>query len=157
LEDAYNGAQLPLHYQRTVPCNTCKGSGAKPGSSLKRCQRCRGSGRVQFSQGFFSMTQACPECGGEGQIVEQPCKDCRGAGRVREETKLTVKIPPGIYDGATLRVPGKGETGVRGGVPGDLHVFVRVKTDPRFERREDDLVAERELDIAQAALGTTLE
>ena len=89
--------------------------------------------------------------------MDQPCKDCRGAGRVRQPAKLTLKIPAGIYDGATLRIAGEGEAGIRGTAPGDLYVVVRVKKDPRFERVEDDLIAERAVDIAHAALGTTLE
>ncbi|MBI3551775.1 MAG: molecular chaperone DnaJ [Elusimicrobia bacterium] len=157
LEDAYKGSQLPLNFVRSQSCETCKGSGAKPGSGSKRCSQCRGSGRVQFSQGFFSMTQTCPQCHGEGQLVENPCRDCRGAGHARKAAKLTVKIPAGIYDGATLRISGEGEAGGRGTQPGDLYVSVRVKSDPRFERVEDDLVMERGVDIADAALGTTLE
>ena len=156
LEDAYNGSQLPLRFDRTVSCGTCRGSGAKPGAGVKRCAQCKGSGRVQFSQGFFSMTQTCPQCAGEGQTIDEACKDCRGAGRVREPAKPTVKIPPGIYEGATLRISGEGEAGVRGSPPGDLYVLVRVKTDPRFDRHEDDLIAERALDIAEASLGMTL-
>jgi molecular chaperone DnaJ len=146
-----------VHFDRHESCATCKGSGAKPGSSTKRCQQCRGSGRVQFSQGFFSMTQTCPACRGEGQVVENPCRDCHGSGRQRKPAKLTVKIPPGIYDGATLRIGGEGEAGGRGVPAGDLYVLVRVKTDPRFERVEDDLMMERPVDISEAALGTTLE
>jgi molecular chaperone DnaJ len=157
LEDAFTGAQLPLRFDRNAPCHTCKGSGAKAGAQAKRCAQCRGSGRVQFSQGFFSMTQACPQCGGEGQTIDQPCKDCRGAGRVREAGSLKLKIPPGIYDGATLRISGEGEAGMRGSPSGDLYVAVRVTPDPRFERHEDDLLAERALDIAEASLGVTLE
>ncbi len=157
LEDAFHGAQLPLQFTRITPCATCRGSGAKPGSGVKRCARCRGSGRVQFSQGFFSMTQTCPECNGEGSVVENPCKDCGGQGRVRRPAKLTVKVPAGIYDGATLRIAGEGEAGGRGAEAGDLYVLVRVKGDPRFERHEDDLITERQVDITEAALGTTVE
>ncbi|MDE2237472.1 MAG: molecular chaperone DnaJ [Elusimicrobia bacterium] len=157
LEEAYSGREVPLHFDRTVACAACRGSGARPGSQPRRCPRYRGSGRVQFSQGFFSMSQTCPQCGGEGQTIDQPCRDCRGAGRVREAGKLTVKVPPGIYDGATLRIAGEGEAGLHGSPAGDLYVHVRVKPDPRFERQEDDLVAERGIDIAEAALGTTLE
>jgi molecular chaperone DnaJ len=157
LEDAYAGTQSALHFDRNAPCGTCHGSGAKPGAQPKRCAQCRGSGRVQFSQGFFSMTQTCPQCGGQGQTIDQPCRDCRGAGRVRESASMTVKIPPGIYDGATLRISGEGEAGVRGTPAGDLYVAIRVKPDPRFERHEDDLIAERGVDIADAALGTTLD
>ena len=157
LVDAYRGSQMPMKFERTQNCETCQGSGARPGSSSKRCGHCRGSGRIQLSQGFFSMTQTCPQCGGEGQVIENPCRDCRGAGRVRKPAKLTIKIPPGIYDGATMRISGEGEAGGRGRDAGDLYVLVRVKSDPRFERVEDDLIAERNVDIAEAALGTNLE
>ena len=157
LEDAFKGTQLPLHFQRVEACGTCRGSGAKAGSGLKRCSQCRGSGRVQISQGFFSMAQACPQCGGEGQIVENPCKDCRGQGRVRKEADLKVKIPPGIYHGATLRISGEGEAAPRGGQAGDLYLEVHIKTDPRFERHEDDLSVTAPIDVAVATLGGTLD
>lgn len=155
LEDAFKGVQLPLHFQRVESCGTCHGSGGKPGSGVKRCTQCRGSGRVQVSQGFFAMSQTCPRCGGEGQIVEDPCKDCKGQGRVRKDAELKVKIPPGIYDGATLRISGEGEGGPRGAQPGDLYLEVHVKPDPRFERKEDDLSVNAHVDIATASLGGT--
>ncbi|MEK7388625.1 MAG: molecular chaperone DnaJ [Elusimicrobiota bacterium] len=157
LEDAFKGVQMPLHFQRVESCSTCRGSGAKAGSGLKRCAHCRGTGRVQVSQGFFSMAQSCPQCGGEGQTVENPCKDCRGHGRVRKEADLKVKIPPGIYHGATLRISGEGEAAPRGGQAGDLYLEIRVKSDPRFERHEDDLTVTAPIDIAVAALGGTLD
>lgn len=153
LEDAFRGTQIPLRFGRAESCGTCRGTGAKPGSGATRCPQCRGQGRVQFSQGFFSMSQTCPQCSGEGQVVEQPCKDCRGQGRSRREAELKVKIPPGIYDGATLRIAGEGEAAPRGGQSGDLYVQVRVKTDPRFERHEDDLSVTTGVDVATAALG----
>ncbi len=155
LEDAFKGTQLPLHFQRVEGCATCRGSGSKAGSGVKRCAQCRGSGRVQVSQGFFAMSQACPRCGGEGQIIEDPCKSCNGQGRVRKEAELKVKIPPGIYDGATLRISGEGEAGPRGAQPGDLYLEVHLKPDPRFERHEDDLSVSAHVDIASAALGGT--
>lgn len=157
LEDAYKGVELPLRFERVEACAACKGTGAKSGSSQKRCGSCRGAGRVQLSQGFFSMTQTCPTCAGEGQIVENPCKECRGSGRQRNPSKITVKIPAGIYDGATLRITGEGEAGGRGAPPGDLYVLCRVKSDPRFERVDDDLNAHVSVDIADAALGTTVD
>ena len=156
LEDAFRGKHFPLAFDRAQTCPSCRGTGARDGAALKRCPTCRGMGRVQYSQGFFSMTQACPDCGGEGQRVDNPCRDCRGAGRVRKRTELTVKIPPGIYDGATLRISGEGESGGRGATAGDLFVLVRLKADPRFEREEDDLKLHASLDIAEAALGATL-
>jgi molecular chaperone DnaJ len=157
LEDAFKGTQLPLKFPRAESCGTCHGSGAKPGTGAKRCATCRGSGRVQLSQGFFSMAQTCPKCGGEGQVVEDPCKDCRGQGRVRREADLKIKIPPGIYDGATLRITGEGEGAPRGGEAGDLYVHVKVAPDPRFERREDDLLATTGVDVASASLGGTAD
>lgn len=158
LEDAFHGRQLPLKFARAATCETCHGSGAKPGSSPKRCPQCRGSGRVQLSQGFFSMSQTCPRCSGEGQVVDDPCKTCRGQGRVRTEADLKIRIPPGIYDGADLRISGEGEAPAHGGgPPGDLYVHVRVKPDPRFERREDDLLVNAAVDVATAALGGTVE
>jgi len=157
LEDAYEGTRFPLQYDRIEPCGTCDGSGAKPGSGMRRCGTCNGSGRVQFSQGFFAMTQTCSSCGGEGRTVETPCSSCRGAGRVKNSHKVTIRIPAGVYDGATLRIAGEGETGARGGEPGDLYVVVRVKPDPRFERDEDDLIVERQISFPQAALGGSIE
>ena len=157
LEDAFKGGQLPLHFARAEACATCRGSGAKPGSSPKRCGTCRGSGRIQLSQGFFSMAQTCPKCGGEGQVVDDPCKDCRGAGRVRKEAELKIKLPPGIYDGATLRIAGEGEAAPHGGEAGDLYVHIKIKPDARFERREDDLLVDAGVDVATAALGGSVE
>lgn len=157
LEDAYKGTQSHLNFNRVEECAACKGSGARGSSGTKRCGQCRGSGRVQFSQGFFSMTQACSQCGGEGQVIENPCKDCHGSGKARKAANLTVKIPPGIYEGATLRISGEGEAGGRGAGAGDLYVLVRVRPDPRFERAEDDLITVQSVDIAQAALGTNLD
>jgi molecular chaperone DnaJ len=157
LDDAFLGTQLPLNFARVEACETCKGSGAKPGTQLKRCAQCRGSGRVQLSQGFFSMAQTCPRCHGEGQVVEDPCKDCRGQGRVRRDAELKIKIPPGIYDGATLRISGEGEAGPHGSGSGDLYVHIKVKSDPRFERHEDDLKATAGVDVATAALGGAVD
>lgn len=153
LEEAFEGTRLPLKYERVESCSTCSGSGAKPGTGLKRCATCGGSGRVQFSQGFFAMTQACSACGGEGQLVETPCASCSGAGRRRAAHKVTIRIPPGIYDGATLRIAGEGESGGPGGDSGDLFVHVRLKAHPKFHREEDDLIYDARIAYPQAALG----
>ncbi|MBI5623877.1 MAG: molecular chaperone DnaJ [Elusimicrobia bacterium] len=157
LEAAFHGVEVPVPIDRVVSCGTCGGSGAKPGSSPRRCPQCRGTGRVQFAQGFFSMSQTCGECGGEGQVVDTPCRDCKGSGRERKREEKRIRVPAGIYDGATMRVHGGGDSGGPGAEPGDLFVVVRVKPDPRFERDEDDLVTETNLDICEASLGTTLE
>ena len=155
LEDAFSGTQLPINFVRVESCGTCRGSGAKAGSGVKRCAPCRGSGRVQVSHGFFAMSQTCSHCGGEGQVVENPCKDCKGQGRVRKDAELKVKVPAGIYHGATLRISNEGEAGPRGAQPGDLYLEIHVKPDPRFERHEDDLSVGARVDIATAALGGT--
>lgn len=153
LEDAFKGTQITIQYERLVGCETCNGSGAKPGTGVKRCARCKGTGHVQFSQGFFTMTQTCPQCRGEGESVESPCKDCHGAGRARKSTERTIRIPPGITDEATLRVTGAGEAGVQGATPGDLYVNVHVRHHSQFERVEDDLYYVKRLSFPQAALG----
>lgn len=158
LDEAFSGTQLPLEFDRVESCDSCHGSGARGGSSgTKRCSQCRGTGHVQFSQGFFSMRQACPACGGEGQVIENPCPTCRGSGRAHKKANLKVKIPPGIYDGATLRITGEGEAGGRGASHGDLYVLVHIKPDPRFDRSEDDLATERSIGIAEAALGMNMD
>jgi molecular chaperone DnaJ len=157
LHDAFTGTQLPLSFSRVESCATCRGSGAKPGTKMKRCSQCRGQGRVQLSQGFFAMSQTCPKCAGAGQAPEEPCKDCKGQGRVRRMAELKIKIPPGIYDGATLRITGEGEAAPHGGTAGDLYVHVRIPPDSRFERREDDLTITAGVDLASAALGGSAE
>lgn len=157
LSDVFKGSQTPIHFDRVSTCDSCRGTGAKAGSSRKRCGTCHGAGRVQFSQGFFSMTQACPHCNGEGSVVENPCPSCRGAGRVRKAAKLTVRIPPGAHDGTTLRISGEGESGGPNVPAGDLYVVCRVKPDPRFERDGDDLRARVPVDIADAALGSQVD
>jgi len=156
LEEAFEGTRHPLKYDRVEACGTCDGVGAKPGSGLKRCAQCGGSGRVQFSQGFFAMTQTCSSCGGEGRTIETPCGTCQGAGRVRKKHQLTVRIPAGVYDEATLRISAEGEAGSHGGENGDLYVHVRVKPHARFERDDDDLVFERSITFPQAAMGAAV-
>ncbi len=153
LEEANEGTRMPLAYERVELCLQCDGSGAKVGTGLKACSTCRGSGRVQFSQGFFSMTQTCSNCGGEGQIVETPCGSCGGAGRVRRRHKVKIRIPAGVYDGATLRISGEGEAGSRGGGHGDLYVVVHMKEHPKFDRNDDDLIYEHRVTFPQAAMG----
>ncbi|MBI4051456.1 MAG: molecular chaperone DnaJ [Elusimicrobia bacterium] len=157
LEDAYHGTQIPISFERTELCDACGGAGAKPGSGLKRCPTCKGSGRVQFAQGFFSLTQTCGQCGGEGQMIETPCRNCRGAGRARRRAQLTVRIPPGVQDGTTLRIQEAGEAGSKGGHSGDLYVLVRMKHHSHFERQGNDLIYDCHLSFPRLAMGCTLE
>jgi len=157
LDQAFSGAQIIVQYDRTDLCDTCSGSGAKPGTSLKRCPRCHGKGRVQFSQGFFTMSQACPDCGGAGEIIEKPCDHCHGTGRERKNVKLTVKVPAGVHTGTMLKISGGGDAGPKAGMNGDLYVEIAVAPHTRFERDGDDLIYNLPLSFPQVALGDHIE
>ncbi|MEX1081298.1 MAG: molecular chaperone DnaJ [Halofilum sp. (in: g-proteobacteria)] len=153
LEDAVQGTETEIRIPTLVECETCKGSGARPGSDPKSCGTCNGIGQVRMQQGFFSIQQTCPTCRGEGQIVDDPCHSCRGKGRREESKTLSVKIPAGVDTGDRIRLSGEGETGDRGAPPGDLYVEVRVKPHPIFERDGANLICDVPIDIASAALG----
>ncbi|MGH3029644.1 MAG: molecular chaperone DnaJ [Gaiellaceae bacterium] len=160
LAEAAEGATRTVPFPITLPCRTCSGSGAAPGTSPQSCPRCEGTGRLQSVStsvfGQFVRTQACPECGGVGQVVETPCPDCAGSGRVTERRELDVQIPPGIHDGQRIRLSGEGHAGVLGGRAGDVYVLVRVRPDPRFVREGNDVISTVDLTMTQAALGATV-
>ncbi len=153
LEEAAQGTTVTIRIPSRVACGTCSGSGAAPGTSKRRCDTCNGMGQVRMQQGFFSVTQPCPDCGGEGEKIEQPCTDCRGTGTQREEKSLEVNVPAGVDSGDRIRLAGEGEPGDRGGARGDLFVEVRLKPHPIFERDDDDLRCEVPISVTQAALG----
>ncbi|MFA5161265.1 MAG: molecular chaperone DnaJ [Elusimicrobiales bacterium] len=157
LEEAASGVNLPLEYERAEFCRACSGTGAKPGHPLKKCRACGGAGRIQFAQGFFSLSQTCPECGGAGEVITKPCPDCGGAGRVRAKASLTIKIPPGIASGNVLRAARGGDAGDRGSENGDLYVETHVKEHPRYQREGNDLIYKRTIAFPQAALGCAME
>ena len=125
-EQAVEGAQVPVSVATHVACNTCRGTGAKPGTSPIVCPVCQGRGVESQGQGVFSITRPCSRCGGSGTVIEEPCPTCAGAGRLRELKKYRVNIPPGVKDGSKIRLPGKGEAGLRGGPAGDLYVVCHV-------------------------------
>jgi len=153
LEECATGVEKTVAVTRHEICDTCKGSGAAPGSSPTKCSTCQGHGVVQQSQGFFSVRTTCPRCHGTGQIIEKPCTACRGSGRVPKKKDISFKIPPGVDEGAQLRLTGEGEPGDNNGPRGDLYVVVRVKPHPFFERHGDDLVCTVPISYTQAALG----
>ncbi len=157
LEDAARGREVELEIPKQMTCDTCHGSGARPGTSPVPCRTCGGHGQVQMQQGFFAIRRTCPECHGQGVRIESPCVACGGAGRVRRSKKLKVRIPPGVYDGAQVRVAGEGEAGVQGGPPGDLYIVVRLKKHPIFERDGADLYCDMPITFPQAALGAEVE
>ena len=157
LEDAVKGKTIKIDVPRSVHCDTCDGSGARPGSSPVTCGTCGGSGQVRMSQGFFQVQQTCPNCGGTGQIIADPCVDCNGRGVRQEYTKLSVKIPPGVDTGDRIRLGGKGEAGPNGGPVGDLYVQVHVRDHSIFVRDGSHLHCEVPISFAQAALGGVIE
>src|SRR5580700_9094603 len=157
LEQAYAGADVSLAVPAATTCDTCQGSGAKPGTSPTPCGTCGGAGRVRASQGFFSIERTCPRCGGLGQLVLDPCHDCRGQGQLRRARTLAVRIPAGVDDGARIRLSGEGDTGARGGPRGDLYIFVSVKPHELFERDGLDLLCSVPVPMAIAALGGIVE
>ena len=157
LEQAYAGAEVEITVPAALTCETCEGSGAKPGTSPTTCTTCSGQGRVRATQGFFSIERACPRCGGSGRLVLDPCADCHGHGQVRRERTLSVRIPAGVDDGARIRLAGEGDAGARGGPRGDLYIFVSVKPHELFERDGLDLLCTVPVPMATAALGGEIE
>jgi molecular chaperone DnaJ len=157
-EEAINGAQVSVTVPKAERCRTCHGSGAKPGTSPVTCPRCEGRGIDAQSQGFFSISQPCPQCGGAGQIIEDPCLTCGGSGLTQQTKRYKVNIPAGVKDGARIRLAGKGEAGPRGGPPGDLYVTTRVAASPVFRRLDDgNLEVTVPISIPEAMRGGTIE
>jgi len=157
LEEAARGAEKTIRIPTLESCETCGGSGAKPGTQPKACPTCGGAGQVRIQQGFFSIQQTCPKCHGSGRIIPDPCRSCGGAGRTKKQKTLEVKIPAGIDDGMRLRHAGHGEPGINGGPAGDLYVEIHIKSHAVFQRDGDDLHCEMPVSFATAALGGEIE
>ncbi len=155
-DDALRGVQTRLRITGDGPCKNCGGSGAKPGTSPRICSTCGGSGQETINQGLFSMAQPCRACAGSGRIVDDPDPVCDGTGRVIEPRELTVRIPAGVKDGATVRVPQRGQPGANGGPAGDVIVTVQVEPHRVFGRRGDDVTIDLPISFSEAALGTKL-
>lgn len=153
LEDAVRGAEVKLRVRRHRPCPQCEGSGSSTGSGPARCRVCGGLGQVQQRHGFLTVARPCHACGGLGQVIVDPCVRCRGEGRVPEEATLKVQVPPGVDSGTRLLLRGEGDSGMRGGTPGDLQVIVQVREHPRFVRRERDLYTTVPVSFTTLALG----
>ena len=157
LEDAVAGKDVKIRIPTLVDCQFCGGSGAKPGTKPKTCPTCNGAGQVRMQQGFFSIQQACPQCRGKGQIIEEACPHCRGRGRLQEDKTLSVKVPPGVDTGDRIRLAGEGERGEPGGTPGDLYVQVQVQEHAIFTRENSHLFCEVPIGFVTAALGGDME
>jgi len=157
LEEAANGKESQIRIPSWEDCDTCSGSGAKPGTSAQTCPSCQGAGVVQMRQGFFSVQQTCPHCHGSGKIIPEPCTACHGQGRVKKQKTLEIKIPAGIDDGMRIRSAGNGEPGRNGGPPGDLFIEIRLRKHDIFERDGDDLHCQVPVSISIAALGGEIQ
>lgn len=153
LEEAFTGAEKEIEIRKLDACETCEGSGAQKGSKSGTCGTCRGRGQVVASRGFFQVAQTCPTCHGSGQVIDKPCKSCHGDGRVEKTSRVKLKIPAGIDEGARLRSAGGGEAGLRKGTPGDLYVVIHLKEHAIFERDGMDLHCDMPIPFSTAALG----
>jgi molecular chaperone DnaJ len=156
-DQAMSGAQVPLSVATTQPCPTCRGTGAKPGTTPKVCPKCAGRGIEAQGQGVFSITQPCSRCNGTGAVIDDPCPTCQGAGAQKTVKKYRVNIPAGVREGSRVRLAGKGEAGRNGGPPGDLYVVTHVTPSPIFVRKGENLEVEVPLTIPEAIRGADVE
>ena len=157
LEEAYTGKKQDIKFSTSDKCDTCSGSGSKPGHDAGSCSMCGGHGQVRSSQGFFTVQQTCPQCSGTGEMITNPCGSCGGQGKKQTSKRLSVTIPKGVDDGTRIRLAGKGEAGSRGASNGDLYLFINVYSHELFKRSEENLFFECPISIADAALGTSIE
>jgi len=154
--EAAFGTEAELDVHKHELCTECEGSGCAPGTYPQECSYCRGAGQVAKSQGFFTVRTTCPQCRGEGKTIAHPCTNCHGAGVAEVRKRVSVRIPPGVDNGSRLRLTGEGEV-VRGGLPGDLYVFIRVKPHDFFRREDTDVLCQVPISFVQAALGDVLK
>jgi len=160
-KDAVFGARKEFRITRLQTCSSCGGTGAKPGSSPQTCRHCNGTGQIRHVQstpfGQMVNMRTCDVCKGEGTIISNPCEQCHGSGRVQKSSTINIDIPAGIDNGQTISLRGEGESGIKGGPPGDLYVSIRVKEHPIFKREGYDVICELPITITQAALGAEIE
>ncbi|MCA9509059.1 MAG: molecular chaperone DnaJ [Myxococcales bacterium] len=157
LSEVLAGTSKTLKIPKMRRCGGCAGSGVSPGHTPETCDRCRGTGQMVFTQGFFRVNRPCDACQGAGEIVRDPCTECRGIGRVEGQQTLDVTIPAGVDDGARLRLTGEGEAGIAGGPAGDLYVVISIQPHPLFTRDGTDLHCEVPISFVQATLGDEIE
>ncbi len=159
LNEVASGSEKTIEFEKQDHCESCKGSGAKPGSQPLVCTQCGGQGRIaqQGFGGMFRMVTTCPNCRGRGSVVREHCQSCGGTGRQLRKRVVTVRIPAGVHDGQAVRIQGEGEPGEHGAPSGDLHCYIAVKPHPIFSRHNNDLVCQFPISFTQAALGATVE
>ncbi|MGH6631380.1 MAG: molecular chaperone DnaJ, partial [Burkholderiales bacterium] len=151
------GTETRIRIPTMDECETCGGSGAKPGTEPVTCQTCGGHGQVRMTQGFFSIAQTCPKCHGSGKVIQNPCPSCAGLGRIKRQKTLSVKIPAGVDEGDRIRLSGEGEAGVNRGPAGDLYVVVHIRPHEVFTREANNLHCEMPISFTKAALGGEIE
>lgn len=156
-EEAARGTEKELSIANYLPCETCHGTGAKTKTGIKTCSVCQGKGQIYQSRGFFSMSSACPQCGGAGQVITDPCKSCNGMGRVKEKQRIKIRIPAGVDNGMRLKMSGYGDAGEAGGPAGDLYVQIEVEPHEAFQREGDDVYLDLPITFTEAALGSKKE
>ena len=160
LEDAYYGRTIEVNVPRAEKCDRCNGSGAEPGTGLRRCPYCDGTGHIDRTQrtafGILRQITTCTKCNGSGRVIERPCSLCGGRGVVQRTRTIEVKIPKGVEDGTRLRLHGQGEA-IENGEPGDLYIVVHIKPHPKFRREGDDLYTVKKVSFPDVALGTTVK
>ncbi|MBI1395337.1 MAG: molecular chaperone DnaJ [Betaproteobacteria bacterium] len=157
LEEAARGTETRIRIPTMDECETCHGTGSKPGTSPKTCTTCGGHGQVRMQQGFFSIQQTCPRCHGSGKMITDPCGTCGGVGRTKRQKTLSVKIPAGVDEGDRIRLSGEGEAGMNGGPGGDLYVVIHIQEHAVFQRDQNDLLCEMPISFTTAALGGEIE
>ncbi len=160
-EEAVFGVEKEISVNRHERCETCSGSGAKPGTSPKTCDKCGGSGQVRVQRntplGSFVSVNTCDKCGGKGKLVSDPCPTCKGTGKERKHRKIKINVPAGVDTGNVIPLRGHGEHGANGGPPGDLYVNIRVAAHPQFKRKGFDIYIDRHISFAKATLGCELK
>ena len=157
LVEAFSGKSAQIRVPASATCETCDGTGAKAGTKPVSCRTCGGHGKVRASQGFFTIERTCPSCQGRGEMIDDPCSTCAGTGRVTKERTLSVNIPAGVEDGTRIRLAGEGEAGLRGGPPGDLYIFLSIKTHEFFQRDGADVFCKVPISMTTAALGGQID
>lgn len=157
LKESYLGTKKEISYYRFVICEVCSGKGAKPGTSVETCKTCQGTGQQFYRQGFFSFSQTCPTCGGQGFTIPTPCTNCKGQTRVQMLDTFSITIPQGIFDGADLRIAGKGDAGIFGGPAGDLLIRIHVSEDKKFKRIDDNLEVTVMVTYPELVFGSQLD
>lgn len=157
LKEAFTGSKKEVTYYRFFACETCHGKGTKTGTVAHACKKCQGAGQINIRQGFFMYSQTCGSCGGQGYTIPSPCSECYGQSRVQKYDKFSVSIPKGIFNGAELRITGKGDAGIYGGPSGDLFTQINVLADKKFKRSSDNIEVNVMLTYPQLTFGSQVE